>query len=738
MGKARDTKSFESEQSLINQKLFSIINRPRQGTAFAVTPNAATPTPFNLLPTCGGIMNGAIGDNASIVTISSGTADISMSSGKFAGYVIVKSETGTADNLDNIPAVFAGQTLWLQAFSGHTISLTTSGNIASAHTLNSNELIILKWDYTNSKWRLITGGSGDGVSFPITPTIHDYSDTWTSPVALDLSASDGHIHKFTVDADLTLTFSTPPSSGTQMEFELELEHDGVGGTFTVTLPSSVRQLSTISVPLDARGIYTFRTNDGGVNYDVVQIVSGTSGGSGSVSPLTTKGDLWGFSTLDARIPIGTNTFVLTADSTETLGAKWADPNVWTENVDAANFELDNVSSLISNATNPAISGSSNVVRLGNQERIAWRNASNSADLYLKTTSTDAFEINEDFLPDTTGTRAMGASGKKWGTLHVNNIDTTTLLTSTIGSTNILNGAGITGGLVYVDGVKQTFNPDATNAGLNVGTHTAAPSTPVDGDVYLNSTDNKFYARISGAWVDLGASASGIANVVEDLTPELGGNLDALGNTIDNVSEFISNATNPASSGSSSVIRLGNQERISWRNAANTADIYIKTKSTDAIEINEDFLPSTTTTYSLGASSFRWSTLWTQAVDCSNTLTVDGNAILNGNTDIGNAATDTLSVTAEVDTNFVPNGNLTKNLGSASKHWDTAYTGTLDCDGDLNVQDNVTSDLDFISGKYIDLADTSGSVSTGSISLVDCEGFVSIKVNGAIKKLAYWS
>lgn len=44
---------------------------------------------------------------------------------------------------------------------------------------------------------------------------------------------------------------------------------------------------------------------------------------GSTSPLTTKGDLYGFSTLDARIPVGTNAFVLTADSTQALGLKWA-------------------------------------------------------------------------------------------------------------------------------------------------------------------------------------------------------------------------------------------------------------------------------------------------------------------------------------------------------------------------------------------------------------------------------
>jgi hypothetical protein len=41
------------------------------------------------------------------------------------------------------------------------------------------------------------------------------------------------------------------------------------------------------------------------------------------SPNTTKGDLHGFSTVDARIPIGTDTHVLTADSSQALGLKWA-------------------------------------------------------------------------------------------------------------------------------------------------------------------------------------------------------------------------------------------------------------------------------------------------------------------------------------------------------------------------------------------------------------------------------
>lgn len=55
--------------------------------------------------------------------------------------------------------------------------------------------------------------------------------------------------------------------------------------------------------------------------------------SGTVTPvsassglLTTKGDLFGFSTIAARVPVGTDGDVLTADSTQTLGLKWAAPS----------------------------------------------------------------------------------------------------------------------------------------------------------------------------------------------------------------------------------------------------------------------------------------------------------------------------------------------------------------------------------------------------------------------------
>lgn len=55
-------------------------------------------------------------------------------------------------------------------------------------------------------------------------------------------------------------------------------------------------------------------------------------GGAAVSPLTTKGDVWGYSTTDARVPVGANGQVLTADSAQALSVKWQTPGAGTAGV----------------------------------------------------------------------------------------------------------------------------------------------------------------------------------------------------------------------------------------------------------------------------------------------------------------------------------------------------------------------------------------------------------------------
>lgn len=69
---------------------------------------------------------------------------------------------------------------------------------------------------------------------------------------------------------------------------------------------------------------------GGTTGQVLSKASGTDmdftwTAAGASSPLTTKGDLYTYSTTNARLGVGTNGQVLTADSSAATGIKWATP-----------------------------------------------------------------------------------------------------------------------------------------------------------------------------------------------------------------------------------------------------------------------------------------------------------------------------------------------------------------------------------------------------------------------------
>jgi len=60
-----------------------------------------------------------------------------------------------------------------------------------------------------------------------------------------------------------------------------------------------------------------------------------------------------------------------------------------------------------------------------------------------------------------------------------------------------------GSLIYNPNNRQTFSPGATTPGVNVGSVSPDPSTPINGDLWYNSTTNQLFARINGVNVSLG-------------------------------------------------------------------------------------------------------------------------------------------------------------------------------------------------------------------------------------------
>lgn len=79
------------------------------------------------------------------------------------------------------------------------------------------------------------------------------------------------------------------------------------------------------------------------------------------------------------------------------------------------------------------------------------------------------------------------------------------------TSRIVTTPTISGVITFPDNTRQTFNPGATVSGFNVGSHTADPSTPTNGDVWYATDSNALRARINGATVSLGAGGGGFAD-----------------------------------------------------------------------------------------------------------------------------------------------------------------------------------------------------------------------------------
>lgn len=136
-----------------------------------------------------------------------------------------------------------------------------------------------------------------------------------------INVATASTYDLTLDANCTLTL-TGAVAAQAWYVTVIIRQPGAGGPFTVTWPGSVEwpggTTPTLSDAADAADVFTLFSLDGGT----VWFGFPTGGSSGTVSPLTTKGDLYTYTTADARLAVGSNGTGLIADSSAAAGIRW--------------------------------------------------------------------------------------------------------------------------------------------------------------------------------------------------------------------------------------------------------------------------------------------------------------------------------------------------------------------------------------------------------------------------------
>jgi hypothetical protein len=116
------------------------------------------------------------------------------------------------------------------------------------------------------------------------------------------------------------------------------------GTLTITAgTATVNTAGSLILPQYDAGILYFVSASSAIFYDYIQV--------GATSPLTTKGDIYVYGSSDTRLPVGANNYILTADSAESVGMRWAAASSYNPN-----YTLINSGGTSLNGSSTQISG----------------------------------------------------------------------------------------------------------------------------------------------------------------------------------------------------------------------------------------------------------------------------------------------------------------------------------------------------------------------------------------------
>lgn len=161
------------------------------------------------------------------------------------------------------------------------------------------------------------------------------------------------------------------------------------------------------------------------------------------SPLTTKGDIYGHNaTVDARIPVGANNTVLTADSTQALGVKWVTPSTTSPGGSTNNIQYNNGAGGFGGTNNATVDSSGNAAFGGTLTSQFNTLDNGSGDMQVGSTITASSNISSSFG---SGYFNTGLSTN----LNVLDNGSGNLSTYNPGGSNIIVHRGVGDGYTYV-------------------------------------------------------------------------------------------------------------------------------------------------------------------------------------------------------------------------------------------------------------------------------------------------
>lgn len=229
-----------------------------------------------------------------------------------------------------------------------------------------------------------------------------------------------------------------------------------------------------------------------------------------------------------------------------------------------------------------------------------------------------------------------------------------------------------------------------------------PATPQAGMGRFNTTDNVFELYDGTDWVRYlatGGSGGGGGNVtVEDLTVDgdstIGSNCGSSTLAINSVTSVNCDATIGATTG-------------------NTLTVTSR--------ISSDLIPNNSSR-DLGSSGLRWAEAWVTTLNasgnsvlgsgCTSTLTIDAATTIQCNTILGTDSGNRVNFNALIGSNIVPDGNATRDLGSATARWANLYVSDLDIAGDFTIGNNCTSNFTINSITEVNCSMTIGAGTAG--------------------------